>query len=269
MAKDKDEGEGGSLVLAVDCADCDAEAIELSVRMAARERRSLVLVTIERSSWADAANLPMTQLVRGHDLAAEAVDRAGMDRMLRHWSARTESVVSAVAKQHGVPIRLERRRGRLLQALAEAVGPHDWLNLILPASVGEIRDDLKGIAAQLREVGFPLMVSSKQRRGRRPVVLVYEGSAAALERALLLASLRGSALVVWATEDVDSAPVRALAEAHGIPVSLEIVKADDLGNRLAEAEAAVIVLDRQGPAGRRIDLAGVMQRRAASDLFVL
>lgn len=259
----------GSLVLAVDAADMDPEAVELSILIAARERRPLLLVTVERADWATAAGLPVTQMVRGHDLRTESVDLAGMERMLGRWSARTAARILELAGRHGVALRHERRRGRLDIALTQTMGPEDWLSVVLPASPGERAEDLKAIVARAAGFRHPLMISPRLRRGRRPVVLAYAGGEAALRRAVLLASLRGGGLRIWTIDGADLDPVRkAAADAH-VPVEFETVAASDLPDRLASAQAAAVVLDRHGDGFGQIDLSRIAGERMAIDLCLI
>ncbi|PJK27447.1 hypothetical protein [Minwuia thermotolerans] len=266
-----DAPKGGSLYLALDCADADPEAVEQSVLLAAREGRALVLVTVERADWAWAAGLSVTQLVRGHDLKTEAVDAGGMERMLGFWSARTEAVVAELARRHGVVLRQERRRGRLDIVLEQVLGADDWLSLVLPAGRGEREAELDAIARLAGAFGHPLMISPRQRRGRRPVLLLHGGGEAALARAILLASLRQSALKVWLRPGnaANADAIRRQAEAADVPVEIENVEEEGLLARLAAFDAAAIVLDRQGGASGGIDTASLLEARRSADICVV
>lgn len=261
--------QGGSLVLAVDCADIDPDAVELSIRIAAREGRQLLLITVEHADWATAAGLSVTQLVRGHDLVTEKVDLAGMERMLGKWSARTEAAIAEMAQRYGVPMRRERRRGRMDLTVSQTVGPRDWLTVVLPASAGEREEALNAITAQIARFAHPLMISPRRRDGRKPVILVHGGGADAIAHAVMQASLRGSLLKVWTPEGADVEAVQQAADKAEVTVELETVPPDNLQDRLTEADAAAIVVDRKAGAYGALDLGRVMRRRAAADLSIV
>jgi hypothetical protein len=171
------------LVVAIEGDEDDPALLEAAIRLAARLERELVGLFIEDEALMAAIDLPVARFV-GHGGATMGFDPAGTRRMLKVQVERVRDRFSLAATRHSVRFSFEIVRGdqglaRLRAGDVFATGPRlrAWRRAEPAAAPPPCPTVLIG-------------------RGGGPIVLVYEGGAASLELAALLASVEGHALVV-------------------------------------------------------------------------
>ncbi|MCG8354448.1 MAG: universal stress protein [Kiloniellales bacterium] len=258
------------VLVAIDPAAECRSALEMAARLAAQSQAELVGLFVEESELLTAATLPMTRILRGHDLAEEALDRARMERGLRAWAAQAEAILSSAAARWRVKASFRVARGRIAEALLAEAAQTDLLAL---GTVGRPTQRRRvGTTAReiVRQAPCTLLISRGDGPSERPVRLLFEGNAAALRLADQLARLHESPLEVLVTSP-HRAQAEAWARAHGRRTTVQVLAQADpnvVAERLQRDATGVAILERKGALGAAIDAEGLLAGTVSSIVLV-
>ena len=258
------------VLVALDATRQCHEALEAAARLAARREAELIGLFVEDRELLEAAALPVTRLIRSHDLAEEALDAAKMQQGLRAWAAQARATFASVAQRWQVKSSFRVTRGGVTEELiAEARGCD---LLALPSLGGALQRQDPGAVVRMiaEQAACTVMLMRAQGRPQDAVLAVYEGAEAALRLAQELAQTDGAPLEVLAVGS-DAAAAEAALEGQGPAVTvrrLEAATAEDLRARLAESPAGTLVIERHGALGAELD-PGELLKGPASAIYVI
>ena len=231
-------------------------ALETAARLAARSEAELVGLFVEESELLAAAALPVTRVLRSHDLAEEALDEAVMARGLRAWAAHAEALLAAAAERWRIRASFRVARGRISEVLSAEARRGDLV--ALGAVARPSRAPRVGATARALSRGLvcPVLVMGAPDGGGAPVLAVFDGDPRVLSLGAELAALLDSQFEIVVAEEAQEAAARAWLEARGLAGRIERIEdgtAARLQDGLRRRRAGLVVLDRGGRLGAEID----------------
>lgn len=254
---------------------CEAELadFEASARLAAGLNAELVGLLVEDASLIEAADLPVTHLIPAGCRRMAAMDAAVMRRAFRVAAVQARETLSAVADRWEVRWSFEvTQSGGAIETLSRLTAD-DLLALCGAARSRRPRLSERTARLKAETAPCPVIVLRREKRGRQPVAIVYEGGVATLDVGRDLARIYdGPLLIVAAGPDVAVVKKRErqaldwLAD-EGLTGMVQRWTTDDgrdLPGRLRVAYPSVVVIDRRGAVGGTLDLDRLADEAEAS-----
>lgn len=251
-------------------AQCRA-ALETAARLAAVREAELVGLFVEESDLLLAAALPVAQVIRETDFMLDALDPGKMQQGLRAWAAQARAVLDTAASRWHVQASFRVARGSVTEALLAEAGGYDLIALGTVSRASQRRRF--GGTARLMARNAPcavLLMRGSQEPGQ-PVVVVYEGAEQALGLGHELAGLNGHPLSVLAPDEELAEAARSWLAKRGGDARVEVLTPSEAGplvERLGQAAAGIVVLERRGKLGGEIDVEAVLAGPASSVVLV-
>lgn len=231
-------------------------ALETAARLASRSEAELVGLFVEESELLAAAALPVTRVLRSHDLAEEALDEAVMARGLRAWASDAEALLAAAADRWRVRASFRVARGRIAEVLSAEARRGDLV--ALGAVARPSRAPRVGATARALSRGLvcPVLVMGAPDGAGAPVLAVFDGDPRVLALGAELAALLDSRFDIAVAEETLEEQARAWLEARGLAGRVERIEdgsAARLQDGLRRRAASLVVLDRCGRLGAEVD----------------
>ena len=251
-------------------AQCQA-ALETAARLAARSEAELVGVFVEEGAFLEAAALPVTGLVSGHDYRGGRVDAATMARGLRVWAARAEASLTTVAERWRVKATFRVARGQVTEVLSAEAGGSDLIALgTVARPSGALRIGETARVMTRRGV-CPVLVMRGPGQAVGPVLVVYGGSARALALGAELARNLDVALALLTVDEAQRAEAEGWARRAGVETAVERIGDGTPADVVAEIDrrgAGLVVLDRTGAPGAEIEAERILAGTAGAVVVV-
>jgi nucleotide-binding universal stress UspA family protein len=202
------------LVVALDASPCSQLVFRSAARIAAGLGVGLQGLFVEDIHLFQVTDLPICQEVLIGSAAIRPLDRPALERDLRMLSEQTEAWAAAIAGEHDLAWRFQVRRGNITQELMSAAGKGDLLSLgrfgrslfPQPSRLGSVA------RALVDQHPFPLLLLDCEIQSGQPVLAIFDGSAADIERLSVAAQLsriyKSRLIVLLQSEDEQAAASR-------------------------------------------------------------
>jgi nucleotide-binding universal stress UspA family protein len=265
------------ILVALDAARHGEEIMEAAARLAAGLEAELVGLFVEDPELMEAAALPMARLISSQAGAEAELDARIMARALRVTAAQARVTLAKVAERAHARWSFRVARGPLAESVLAELQADDMVALI---SAGrEIGRARAGVSARAVAERAPcsVLLLNVEGRGRRPVVVVYEGSPRTLAVAETLARCDGSPLGVVAAGGSPEASRRLAADAsrwlagRGLAADVRGLDGGDPGalrDALRDLAPRGLVLDGAGELARALDVEALLRELPCSVVIV-
>ena len=181
------------ILVGLDASRQSLEALETAARLAADLNADLLGLFVEDAGLLDIAALPVSRAYGG----AGELDRAMMERALRIQARHARQAMAAVAERSRVRWSFRVARGDIGRELLAAAAECDLVTIGRTSAATAGRARLGGTArATATEAGCAVLLHQSGHRAVRPVAVLYDGAAVALETAAWLAERHGGQLLV-------------------------------------------------------------------------
>jgi len=264
------------VLVALDPMEQCREALDAAARLAARHHAELVGLFVEDLELLAAAALPSARLVGGGG-TEEPLDAARLEQGLRVWAARARAALAAAAARWQVPAEFRTVRGAVAEQLLAEARAFDLLALGTVARPSKGRRVGSTARLVIERASCSVMMTCRPSRAGQPLVVLYEDFARTLSLGAELAQTYGAPLLVLAAGADEAAAQGSAQQAtawlqeRNLEGQVERIVGTSVAalyERLDRRPASLLVFDRRGALGAKLDLASVLDGRA-STVFVL
>lgn len=241
-------------------------ALEAAARIAAESEAELVGLFVEESDLLEAASLPLTRVVRSSDFTLATLDRSTMEQGLRVWAAQARATFASVAERWNLRTSFRVVRGSVSEMLLAETRACDLVALGT-VSRPSLRRRLGSTARLLARRASCSVLLSRGGQASLPILVLYEGNDDTLAMGESLARLNAVPLrVLVGDDDLARRAKTWLAESGRdlSPEPLDSAAPHDVAAALAGEAVGIVVLDRKGEIGGRVDAATVLAGPAHS-----
>ena len=248
------------ILLALDAAAEDAAALDMVAALAARLEAELLGLFVEDIDLIRLAALPEASATSMLSARRERLDTATVERVLRTQGAVSRRAVEAAAGRRQVKASFEVRRGRVVAEVLSSAESADlvivnWASGGYGMRPGRKPARLGAIARAVAETSArPVLLLRRGARPGGPVMVAYDGSAAARTALVTAAEIAGS--------EAGQLVVALLARSPGDERRLQ----DEVSRWCAERDQAVVL---QPPPGADPEALCAAARRGGAMLLVL
>ena len=199
------------ILVGLDASRQSLEALETAARLAADLNADLLGLFVEDARLLDIAALPVSRAHGGAGTGER--DRAMMERALRIQARHARQAMAGAAERSRVRWSFRVARGDIGRELLAAAAECDLVTIGRTSAATAGRARLGGTArSTATEAGCAVLLHQSGHRAVRPVAVLYDGAAVALETAAWLAERHGGQLLVLLGEPNPAKAKRLEAE---------------------------------------------------------